>query len=140
MGKEKECPICRGQTFCNCKDKKFIADIVFHFSGANEKEVNKRLSEFKAKVSDLGKASTASYPGASHKNRYDKEIMDKIVDKFVSLVVRYNYTDDEIEEELQNLKGRIDEEVKQHYQEMEADMAYDRMKDEEAEKSAVGSK
>lgn len=130
IGTEKECPICRGQSFCNCKNQKFIADIVFHFSGEKEAEVNKRLNEFKAKISDFGGASMASYPGASHKNRYDKEIMDKIVDKFVTLMVSYGYTEDEIEEELSNLKGRIDEGVEQYYQEMATDAAYDQMKDD----------
>lgn len=131
MEKEKKCPICRGQTFCNCENKKFIADIVFHFSGKDKEEVTKRLKDFRANVQDLNGASMASFPGQVHENRYDKEVMDKIVDKFVSLVVNYNYTDDEIEEELANLKGRIDEEVTQYYNESQAEAAYERHKEDE---------
>jgi glutamate dehydrogenase/leucine dehydrogenase len=56
--------------------------------------------------------------------------MNDIVHSFVSLRVSYGYTEDEIQEELDNLMGRIEEAVEQYYQELNAEMAYERIREE----------
>ena len=131
----KECEIC-GKTFCFCKHKKFTATITHIFEGSNEREINKRLSRANKLMINLDlKASVGTYPHSVNKNTYDKALIQKAVDNLASLMISYNYDEEQMEKLIAGLMDSVRVEVDQHYQEMEYDRAYDQMKDDQAEES-----
>jgi len=130
------CNIC-GNHFCFCKHKKFVAKVEYVFEGKTEAECNKKLNEFYNSKSniDLKGFSRATYPGSCHKNGYDQEVTRQIIDKFASLVLGYNYDEEQLARVIDTLSQEVDAAVEQDMIETAADMAYDRMRDEQAEAS-----
>jgi len=128
--KGKPCPIC-GKTWCFCESHKFKAEVSHVFYGRTLAQANRALKKFyNSGGRELMGASMATYPGSATKNEYDKGLMKEIVRLFVSLRVSYGYTEEAIQEELNNLFPRIEEEVSIYYQELNAEMAYERAREE----------
>lgn len=123
------CEIC-GKTICFCENRKYVAEVTYKFYGKTNEECNKKLKQFyDTKGSAIG-FSQATYPGASHKNRFDKAIEEQIVDKFVSLMMNYGWAMDEVAALISELPDKIDCAAQQYAYELEADLAYDRYKED----------
>lgn len=127
----KVCNIC-GRTTCLCDYKRFIAKVDFLFEAKTEKECNKKLQKFYdgLKKADLKGYSRATYPGACHKNGYGADVYKQIVEKFAKLVISYGYDQEQISKLIDGLMDDVEAEVSQQREDLEADMAYERMKEE----------
>jgi hypothetical protein len=130
-----KCKICKKEYFCNCKNKKYTAEITLKFSGNDKAEVEKRLKEANRKLHSVDINSNMSvFPNNAEENEYDKAVIEDAVWKLASLSIEYGYQEDEMDEVLDNLSETIQMKLNQYYQELSEEMAYERYKEEQFEK------
>lgn len=133
----EKCKLCNNEItlskcYCGLADQKYKAEIRLEFTGTNKKKVSERLYKAYKNINEWKKPlfSSASFDSSPKLNKHEEDVKNKIIDGFVTLIMTYNYQDDQIDGFIAELPEMVKQEASEVCKRIQADLEYDRLREE----------